>query len=70
MSMDRIEQWQTSSPWLTTINEVKITGFLWHSLGWDGRDSRVAMNLQKERGGVTIKVDPAEIKAALERDGK
>jgi len=38
--------------------------------GWDGRDSRVAMNLQKERAGVTIKVDPAEIKAAIERDGK
>ena len=41
-----------------------------HSPGWDGRDSRVAMNLQKERAGVTIKVDPADIKAALERDGK
>jgi 3-hydroxyisobutyrate dehydrogenase len=38
--------------------------------GWDGRDSRVAMSLQKERAGVTIKVDPAEIKAALDRDGK
>ena len=38
--------------------------------GWDGRDSRVAMQLQKERAGVTIKVDPAEVKAALERDGK
>jgi 3-hydroxyisobutyrate dehydrogenase-like beta-hydroxyacid dehydrogenase len=38
--------------------------------GWDGRDSRVAMQLQKERAGVTIKVDPADVKAALERDGK
>src|SRR6266853_1638557 len=38
--------------------------------GWDGRDSRVAMQLQKERAGVTIKVDPAAVKAALERDGK
>ena len=38
--------------------------------GWEGRDSRVAMNLQKERAGVTIKVDPADIKAAIERDGK
>jgi 3-hydroxyisobutyrate dehydrogenase-like beta-hydroxyacid dehydrogenase len=38
--------------------------------GWDGRDSRVAMNLQKERAGVTIKVDMADIKATLERDGK
>jgi len=28
------------------------------------------MNLQKERARVTTKVDPAEIKAALERDGK
>ena len=38
--------------------------------GWDGRDSRVAMQLQKERAAVTIKVDPAAVKAALERDGK
>jgi 3-hydroxyisobutyrate dehydrogenase-like beta-hydroxyacid dehydrogenase len=38
--------------------------------GWDGRDSRVAMNLQKERAGVEIKVDMADIKAVLERDGK
>ncbi len=38
--------------------------------GWDGRDSRVAMELQKERAGVTIKVDPTAMKAALERDGK
>jgi 3-hydroxyisobutyrate dehydrogenase len=38
--------------------------------GWDGRDSRVAMNLQKERAGVTIKVDMAAIKEVLERDGK
>ena len=38
--------------------------------GWEGRDSRVAMQLQKERAGVTIKVDPAAVKAALERDGK
>ena len=38
--------------------------------GWDGRDSRVAMNLQKERAGVTIKVDMADIKQVLERDGK
>jgi len=28
------------------------------------------MNLQKERARVTTKVDPAEIKAALERDKK
>jgi hypothetical protein len=51
-------------------SEATMLAFLRHSLGWDGRDSRVAMNLQKERAGVTIKVDPAEIKAALERDGK
>ena len=38
--------------------------------GWDGRDSRVAMELQKERAGVAIKVPMADIKAALERDGK
>ena len=38
--------------------------------GWEGRDSRVAMELQKERAGVTIKVDQAAIKAVVERDGK
>jgi hypothetical protein len=38
--------------------------------GWDGRDSRVAMNLQKERANVKIAVDPKDIKAALDRDGK
>jgi 3-hydroxyisobutyrate dehydrogenase len=38
--------------------------------GWDGRDSRVAMNLQKERADVTIKVDMADIKQVLERNGK
>jgi len=38
--------------------------------GWDGRDSRVAMELQKERAGVTIKVPMADIKTTLERDGK
>jgi hypothetical protein len=38
--------------------------------GWDGRDSRVAMNLQKERAGVEIKVPMDDIKASLERDGK
>ena len=35
--------------------------------GWGQRDSRVAMLLQEERAGVEIKVDPAEIKAALEQ---
>jgi 3-hydroxyisobutyrate dehydrogenase-like beta-hydroxyacid dehydrogenase len=38
--------------------------------GWDGRDSRVAMNLQKERAGVEIKVPMADIKSVVERDGK
>jgi 3-hydroxyisobutyrate dehydrogenase len=33
--------------------------------GWGQRDSRVAMLLQEERSGVTISVDPAEVKAAL-----
>jgi 3-hydroxyisobutyrate dehydrogenase len=37
---------------------------------WGGRDSRVAMNLQKERAAVTIAVPMADIKAALDRDGK
>jgi len=35
--------------------------------GWGGRDSRVAMLLQEERSGVSIAVDPARIKEALER---
>jgi 3-hydroxyisobutyrate dehydrogenase len=36
--------------------------------GWDERDSRVAMLLQEERAKVEIKVDPAKLKQALERD--
>ena len=38
--------------------------------GWENRDSRVAMELQKERAGVKIAVDPEALKAAIERDGK
>ena len=38
--------------------------------GWENRDSRVAMLLQQERAGVTIEVAEAELKAAIERDGK
>ena len=38
--------------------------------GWENRDSRVAMLLQQERAGVKIEVPEAELKAALERDGK
>jgi len=38
--------------------------------GWENRDSRVAMLLQQERAGVKIAVDPDELKAAIERDGK
>ena len=38
--------------------------------GWDNRDSRVAMLLQQERAGVKIEVPEAELKAAIERDGK
>ncbi|MGC8475172.1 MAG: NAD(P)-dependent oxidoreductase [Acetobacteraceae bacterium] len=34
--------------------------------GWDGRDSRVAMKLQTERAGVTIKVDPQRLAEAVE----
>lgn len=33
--------------------------------GWDGRDSRSFMILQKERAGVEIEVDPAKVKAVL-----
>ena len=38
--------------------------------GWENRDSRVAMLLQQERAGVKIAVDPEELKAAIERDGR
>jgi 3-hydroxyisobutyrate dehydrogenase-like beta-hydroxyacid dehydrogenase len=38
--------------------------------GWENRDSRVAMLLQQERAGVKIEVPEAELKAAIERDGK
>ncbi|MFT5391710.1 MAG: 3-hydroxyisobutyrate dehydrogenase-like beta-hydroxyacid dehydrogenase [Gammaproteobacteria bacterium] len=36
--------------------------------GWEGRDSRSAMILQKERAGVEIKVSPDAIKAILDAD--
>jgi 3-hydroxyisobutyrate dehydrogenase-like beta-hydroxyacid dehydrogenase len=35
--------------------------------GWAGRDSRVAMKLQQERAGVTIKVDPERLRGVIER---
>ena len=35
------------------------------SRGWEGRDSRSSMILQKERSGLTIKCDPADIAAIL-----
>src|SRR6266704_1713444 len=38
--------------------------------GWENRDSRVAMLLQEERAGIKIAVPEADLKAALERDGK
>jgi 3-hydroxyisobutyrate dehydrogenase-like beta-hydroxyacid dehydrogenase len=38
--------------------------------GWENRDSRVAMLLQQERAGIKIEVPEAELKAAIERDGK
>jgi 3-hydroxyisobutyrate dehydrogenase-like beta-hydroxyacid dehydrogenase len=38
--------------------------------GWESRDSRVAMLLQQERAAVKIAVPEAEIKAAIERDGR
>jgi len=38
--------------------------------GWGNRDSRVAMLLQEERAGVKIEVPEAQLKAAIERDGK
>jgi 3-hydroxyisobutyrate dehydrogenase-like beta-hydroxyacid dehydrogenase len=37
--------------------------------GWGARDSRVAMLLQQERAGVSIKVEPEHLRAALARDG-
>ena len=53
---------------LANLAHSELTAAL--NRGWDGRDSRVAMNLQKERAKVEIKVDPKDIAAALERDGK
>ena len=35
--------------------------------GWDDRDSRVSMLLQEERAKVEIRVDPARLKAAIEK---
>ena len=37
--------------------------------GWGERDSRVSMLLQEERAGVEIKVDPAALRAVLDKDG-
>ena len=36
--------------------------------GWGHMDSRVSLKLQLERSGVEVAVDPARLKAALERD--
>ncbi|MBL6597523.1 MAG: NAD(P)-dependent oxidoreductase [Alphaproteobacteria bacterium] len=36
--------------------------------GWGNMDSRVSLKLQLERSGVEVAVDPARLKAALERD--
>lgn len=36
--------------------------------GWGASDSRVSLKLQLERSGVEVAVDPARLKAALERD--
>ncbi len=36
--------------------------------GWEARDSRISLLLQLERSGVEVAVEPARIKAVLERD--
>jgi 3-hydroxyisobutyrate dehydrogenase len=36
--------------------------------GWAGRDSRIAMLLQQERSGVSIRVDPARLQEVVARD--
>ncbi|MGE0824790.1 MAG: NAD(P)-dependent oxidoreductase [Candidatus Binatia bacterium] len=38
--------------------------------GWGERDSRSAMLLQQERAGVSIAVDPEQLREAVARDGK
>jgi 3-hydroxyisobutyrate dehydrogenase len=35
--------------------------------GWSGRDSRAVMLLSQERAGVDIAVDPARLRAAVQR---
>jgi 3-hydroxyisobutyrate dehydrogenase len=35
--------------------------------GWEGRDSRVAMVLQQERAGVSIRVDPQRLAEAVDK---
>ena len=37
--------------------------------GWEGRDSRSSMILQKERAGVEMKVDKDDIAAVLREGG-
>ena len=34
--------------------------------GWAGRDSRVAMTLQEERAGVAVRVNPDDLRRALD----
>lgn len=36
--------------------------------GWAGRDSRVAMTLQEERAGVAVRVNPDDLRRALESE--
>ncbi|MEQ9642264.1 MAG: NAD(P)-dependent oxidoreductase [Alphaproteobacteria bacterium] len=36
--------------------------------GWEGRDSRVAMTLQNERAGITVKADPARVRQMIENE--
>lgn len=36
--------------------------------GWEGRDSRVAMTLQNERAGISVKSDPAKVRQAIENE--
>ena len=38
--------------------------------GWGERDSRMAMLLQEERAGVTIKVPRERLQQILEQDGR
>jgi 3-hydroxyisobutyrate dehydrogenase len=53
---------------LCNLTHAEMTEAL--NRGWGGRDSRVFMQIQNERAGVTIACDPERVQAVMKADGK